>query len=99
MNANKISGPHMECVPLSLELGGGVDLVRHDPPDGLVHVVHPFGHSGESHVIDLLDELIVLLPERHRDNLLALKMQNNDAQISNLGLKLRFLTALMIFVM
>ena len=75
MNANKISGPHMECVPLSLELGGGVNLVRHDPPDGLVHVVHPFGHSGESHVIDLLDELIVLLPERHRDNLLGLKMQ------------------------
>ena len=65
----------MECVPLSLELSGGVDLVRHDPPDGLVHVVHPLGHSGESHVIDLLDELIVLLPERHRDNLQAPKMQ------------------------
>ena len=59
---------HVKCVPLSLELGGGVDLVCHDPADGLVHVVHPLRHPGESHVIDLLDELIVFLPERHREN-------------------------------
>ena len=58
----------MKCVPLSLELGGGVDLVCHDPTNGLVHIVHPLRHSGKSHVIDLLDELIILLPERHRDS-------------------------------
>ena len=26
---------HMEVVPLTLELGGGVDLVGHDASDGL----------------------------------------------------------------
>ena len=63
-----MNNSHVKCVPLSLELGGGVDLVGHDPPNGLVHVVHPLGHPGQSHVIHLLDELIVLLPERHLDN-------------------------------
>ena len=56
---------HMEVVPLALELGRGVDLVGHDAGDGLLHVLHPLGHLVVPHVVHLLDELVVLLPERH----------------------------------
>ena len=56
---------YMEVVPLALELSGGVDLVRHDPGDGLLDVLHPLQHLGVAHVIDILDEVVVLLPEGH----------------------------------
>ena len=59
----------MECVPLSLELSGGVDLVCHDAGDGLLHVLHPLGHLHVPHVVHLLDELVVLLPESHLEAL------------------------------
>ena len=55
----------MEVVPLALELSGGVDLVRHDPGDGLLDVLHPLQHLGVTHVVDILDEVVVLLPESH----------------------------------
>ena len=56
---------HVECVSFSLELRGGVDLVSHDASNGLLHVLHPLGHLHMPHLIHLLDEGIVLLPERH----------------------------------
>ena len=67
--ANKIgyNSSHMECVPLSLELSGGVDLIGHDPGNGLFNILHPFGHLEMPHLIDLFDELVVLLPESHLD--------------------------------
>ena len=57
----------LEVVLLPLELSGGVDLVSHDPGDGLLHVLHPLGHLVMPHVVHLLDELVVLLPESHLD--------------------------------
>ena len=56
---------HVECVSFSLELRGGVDLVSHDASNGLLHVLHPLGHLEVPHIVHLLDEGIVLLPERH----------------------------------
>merc|ERR1719192_959923 len=61
----KIFAKRMEVVPLSLELGGGVHLVSHDACDGLLDILHPLGHLGVAHVVDILDEGVVLLPERH----------------------------------
>merc|ERR1719234_1594965 len=61
----QIFAKRMEVVPLPLELGGGVHLVRHDARDGLFYVLHPLGHLGVAHVVDILDEGVVLLPERH----------------------------------
>ena len=55
----------MEVVALPLELGGGVHLVSHDARDGLLHVLHPLSHLGVAHLVDVLDEVVVLLPERH----------------------------------
>ena len=55
----------MEVIPLPLELGGCVDFVSHDASDGLLNVLHPLGHLAVPHLIDLLDELVVFLPERH----------------------------------
>ena len=56
----------MEVFSFTFELCRGVDPVRHDPGDGLLHVLHPLGHLGVAHLIDVLDEVVVLLPERHR---------------------------------
>jgi len=55
----------MEVVSLPLELGRGVDLVGHDTSDGLLDILHPLGHLLVAHVVDILDEMVVLLPERH----------------------------------
>ena len=55
----------MEVIPLPLELSRGVDLVSHDASDGLLNVLHPLGHLAVAHLIDLLNELVVFLPERH----------------------------------
>ena len=55
----------MEVVSLPLELSAGVDLVGHDPGNGLLHILHPFQHLGVAHVVDIFDEVVVLLPERH----------------------------------
>ena len=49
----------------SLELGRGVDLVGHDASDGLLNVLHPLDHLGLTHDVHVLDERVVLLPERH----------------------------------
>ena len=62
---------HMEIVTFSFELGRGINLVSHDPGDGFLNILHPFGHLGVPHVVDFLDEGIVLLPERHLGNLFA----------------------------
>lgn len=59
----------MEVVSFSLEFGGGVDLVSHDPGDGLLDVLHPFDHLGLTHDVHVLDERVVLLPERHLEAL------------------------------
>jgi len=59
------SSQGMEVVPLTLELGRGVDLVGHDASDGLLDILHPLSHLLVAHVIDILDEGIVLLPEGH----------------------------------
>ena len=55
----------MKGVPFPLELCRGVDLVGHYPGDRLLHVLHPLGHLGVPHLVHLLDELVVLLPECH----------------------------------
>ena len=55
----------MEVVPLSLELCRCVHLVGHDPRNGLLDVLHPLKHLLVAHVIDIFDEVVVLLPERH----------------------------------
>ena len=31
----------------------------------LLNILHPLGHLGVAHLVDLLDELIVFLPESH----------------------------------
>ena len=56
---------YIESVSFSFELSGGVDLVSHDAGDGLLNVLHPLGHLHVPHVVHLLDELVILLPERH----------------------------------
>merc|ERR1719192_2186864 len=61
----KILAEGMEVIPLPLELSRGVDLVSHDASDGLLNVLHPLGHLAVAHLIDLLNELVVFLPERH----------------------------------
>ena len=63
---------YMEIVTFPLEFSRGVDSVGHDPGDGFLNIFHPFGHLGVSHVIDLLDEGVILLPERHLGNLFAI---------------------------
>ena len=55
----------MEVVTFTLELCRSVDFVSHDPGDGLLDILHPLGHLGVAHVVDILDEGVVLLPERH----------------------------------
>ena len=55
----------MEVVPLTLELGRSVDFVSHDPGDCLLDILHPLQHLGVAHVVDILDEVVVLLPESH----------------------------------
>ena len=55
----------MEVVTFTLELCRSVDFVSHDPRDGLLNIFHPLGHLGVAHLVDLLDELIVFLPESH----------------------------------
>merc|ERR1712066_827266 len=66
----KILAEGVEGVSLPLEFRGGVDLVSHDSSDGLLHILHPLGHLEVPHLVDLLDEGIVFLPERHLDLLL-----------------------------
>ena len=61
----KLVDTYMEVVTLTLELGGGVDFVSHDPGDSLLDVLHPFNHLGLTHDVDLLDEGVILLPESH----------------------------------
>ena len=56
---------YMEVVTLTLELSRSVDFVCHDSGDGLLDILHPFNHLGLTHDVDILDERIVLLPERH----------------------------------
>ena len=63
--SESVGTTHVECVSFSLELRGGVDLVSHDASDGLLNVLHPLGHLAVAHLIDLFDELVVFLPERH----------------------------------
>ena len=55
----------MEVLSLTLELSRRVDPVSHDARDGLLHVLHPLSHLGVAHLVDVLDEVVVLLPERH----------------------------------
>lgn len=71
----------MEVVPLALELGRCVDLVSHDSVDGLLHIFHPLNHLSLPHEVDILDERIVLLPERHLARFFLRDLKN----ISKLG--------------
>lgn len=57
----------MKVVSLSLELSRGVHFVGHDPGNGLLHILHPFKHLLMTHVIDILDEVVIFLPESHFD--------------------------------
>ena len=59
----------MEVVTFPLELSRSVDSVSHDPGDGLLNIFHPFCHLGVSHIVDLLDEGVILLPKRHLGSL------------------------------
>ena len=38
----------------------------------LFNILHPLGHLGVAHVVDILDEVVVLLPERHGEAALDL---------------------------
>merc|ERR1719158_2351537 len=55
----------LEVVPLPLELSRSVDLVSHNASNGLLNILHPLSHLAVAHLVDLLDELIVFLPESH----------------------------------
>lgn len=55
----------MEIVSLTLELSWGIDFVSHDSGDGLFHILHPFHHLGLAHKVDIFDEGVIFLPERH----------------------------------
>ena len=35
------------------------------PKTDLFNILHPLGHLGVAHVVDILDEGVILLPERH----------------------------------
>ena len=59
----------MKVITFAFEFGGGVDFVSHDAGDGLLNVLHPFDHLGLTHDVHVLDERVVLLPERHREAL------------------------------
>ena len=59
----------MKVVSLPLEFSRGVDLIGHDPGDGFLNIFHPFCHFSVSHVVDLLDEGVILLPKRHLGSL------------------------------
>merc|ERR1719474_910129 len=61
----EVFAQRIKGVSLALELCGGVDFVAHDTGDSLLNILQPFGHLGVSHLVDLLDKLIILLPERH----------------------------------
>merc|ERR1711973_72086 len=63
----QIFAQSVEVISLSLEFGGSIDFVGHDASDGLFDVLHPLGHLLVAHVVDILDEVVVLLPERHLD--------------------------------
>ena len=65
--AAKHNSTHMEVVLLPLELSAGVDAGGAHLLYGHLHVVHPLDHLGVAGVIHLLDEGVVLLPERHRE--------------------------------
>ena len=69
IQATKKKMSYVEVVTFPLEFSRGVDSVGHDPGDGFLNIFHPFGHLGVSHVIDLLDEGVILLPKRHLGNL------------------------------
>lgn len=56
---------NLKVILLPLELRGGVDLAGADLLDGHLDVVHPLHHLGVPGVVHLLDEPVVLLPERH----------------------------------
>ena len=77
----------MEVVSLSLELSGRVDLISHDARDGLLNVLHPLHHLGLAHDVYILDERVVLLPERHLDAL-------TSRPVITEATKLRFLLAI-----
>ena len=56
---------HVEVVLLAFELCRRVDPGGAHLLDGHLHVVHPLHHLGVAGVVHLLDEGVVLLPERH----------------------------------
>ena len=56
---------HVKVVLLSLELGRCVYPGGAHFRDGHLHIVHPLDHLGIASVVDLLDEGVILLPERH----------------------------------
>merc|ERR1719334_605525 len=61
----KIFTERIECVSFSLELRRCVDFISHNSGNGFLNIFHPFSHLQMPHLIHLLDEGIVLLPERH----------------------------------
>ena len=63
---------YVEVVALTLKLGRGVDLVGHDARDGLLYVLHPLDHLCLAHQVDILDERVIFLPERHGGGLVLL---------------------------
>merc|ERR1719341_249219 len=69
LSSLQIFAKRIESVSLTLELSRGVNLVCHDAGNGLLHILHPLSHLGVSHLIDLLDKLIILLPETHLEAL------------------------------
>merc|ERR1719270_902657 len=64
----KVFAERIECVSFSLEFRRCVDFISHDSGNGFFNILHPLSHLHVSHIIHLLDEGIVLLPERHLDS-------------------------------
>ena len=74
----------MKVVSFSLELSRGVDLVCHDPGDVLLNVLHPLRHLLVPHVVDILDEGVVLLPERHLDSVVDFGLKKPEKHKSEI---------------
>merc|ERR1712106_47903 len=68
---------------------GESNVVKHREMErSLLHIFHPLSHLGVAHLVDLLDELVVFLPERHLEKLyepgsLLLRCSDSRWQVTN----------------
>ena len=65
--ASVIKNSYMEVVSFAFEFSWGVNLVSHNSRDGFFYIFHPLDHFGLAHKVDIFDERVIFLPERHID--------------------------------